>query len=205
MNIGSIVANAMAANAKAATPKIVVEPCPTADSRSAGREPVSKDALLAASQMHISDVERGMDFFAKKLKSAGKKHDWTKITFLDAFHRQFADAQRTGVWSVGGWYDTIHLKRERHHLERVAPDNVNLVDVLEHIVDCVMAGMARNGKYKPDMLSGQVLERAYINTQRMLEKAVAVADHSGDGKAVAGKDDAVRTTEGDGADAEDGE
>jgi hypothetical protein len=51
---------------------------------------------------------------------------------------------------------------------------VNLLDVLEHIVDCVMAGKARKGEFTPDVLGAGILERAYANTQKMMSDAVRV-------------------------------
>jgi hypothetical protein len=168
------VLNAMRATGRVPVRNAVIEvkPSPTADTRTADHA-VSPDELRESTEIHIGDVKCGMDYLANLLRDAGERHDWTKLRFFPSFYRQFSDAQRTGCWG-NGWYDDIHVKRERHHLEDGCPEDVNLLDVLEHIVDCVMAGKARKGKYTPDVLGAGILERAYANTQKMVADAVRV-------------------------------
>lgn len=151
---------------------IVIHPSPSADTRSATHE-VTIAELKESTEKHIDDVKKGMAFFCKLLRKAGEDHDWTKIHYLPSFYKQFSEAQKSGVWG-NGWYDKIHVKQERHHLNDRVPSKVNLIDVIEHIVDCVMAGKARAGEFKPDVLGAGVLEQAYINTQEMLAEAVTV-------------------------------
>ena len=50
------------------------------------------------------------------------------------------------------------------------------MDVLEQIVDGVMAGMARTGRYEPRPLDPLLLQRAYDNTAKMLAEHVQVVD-----------------------------
>jgi len=47
------------------------------------------------------------------------------------------------------WYE-LHKNKERHHLsvESGIPSDVNLIDVIEFLIDGVMAGMARSGSYR---------------------------------------------------------
>ena len=171
-----VVSNALQSTGNAPVRKctqIVVEPSPTADTRTADHV-VSLDELRKSTEMHIGDVKRGMFYLASLLREAGENHDWTKLRYLPSFYAQFSEAQKTGLWG-NGWYDKIHVKRERHHLEDGCHEDVNLIDVLEHIVDCVMAGMARKGEYRPDVLGAGILERAYANTQKMMSDAVRVA------------------------------
>lgn len=170
------VLNAMRATGKAPVRNAVIEvrPSPTADTRTADHE-VTQDELRESTEMHIGDVKRGMDWLADALRERGERHDWTKLRFFPSFYRQFSDAQKTGCWG-NGWYDDIHVKRERHHLEDGCPEDVNLVDVLEHIVDCVMAGKARKGEFTPDILGAGILERAYANTEKMMADAVRVVE-----------------------------
>jgi hypothetical protein len=52
---------------------------------------------------------------------------------------------------------------------------VNLIDVLDMIVDCVMAGMARTGSVYPLEIDQDVLRRAFENTVELLKANVAVA------------------------------
>ena len=67
-----------------------------------------------------------------------------------------------------------HRKINRHHIDKEdgIPDSVDLVDVIEHIVDCVMAGMARSGEVYDLQLPADVLERAFQNTVQLLTENV---------------------------------
>jgi hypothetical protein len=169
-----VVANAMAAVRRMArnAAEIIIRPSPSADTRSADHV-VTEDELRESTQMHIDDVKRGMEWLAGLLREAGGRHDWTKLRYFPSFYRQFSEAQKTGCWG-NGWYDRIHLKKERHHLEDGGPADVTLLDVLEHIVDGVMAGKAGSGEYRQDVLGAGLLERAYANTQKMIADAVEV-------------------------------
>lgn len=54
------------------------------------------------------------------------------------------------------------------------PADVNLIDVLDFIADCVMAGMARSGSVYPLVLPPELLERAFQNTVELLKANVRV-------------------------------
>ena len=73
------------------------------------------------------------------------------------------------------WWDK-HRKINRHHLlqEDGVPQDVNLIDVLDMIADCVMAGMARSGEVYPLNLDPDVLMRAFQNTVELLKQHVEV-------------------------------
>lgn len=165
----SVVRNAMAPKRSAV---IFIKPSPSADTRSADHKVTQKE-LEESTKMHIEDVRKGLAYLGKLLKDRGERHDWTKLQYMPSFYKQFSDAQETGCWG-NGWYDKIHVKQERHHIEDAAHTDVNLIDVLEHIVDCVMAGKARKGEFKQDILGAGLLERAYANTQKLLDRAVVV-------------------------------
>jgi hypothetical protein len=64
----------------------------------------------------------------------------------------------------------------RHHLQQEdgIPADVNLIDVLDFIADCVMAGMARSGSVYPLTLPPELLERAFQNTVTLLKSEVVV-------------------------------
>jgi hypothetical protein len=131
----------------------------------------SKEVLLASSLQHIGDVVKALAFFAGYLVEAAGQHDYDKLTLIDWFHRDFV----TGFKQTG-WWDN-HRKIHRHHLDKPdgVPDNVNLLDVVEHIADCVMAGMARSGSVYELKLSDELLQRAFRNTVALLKAQVVVA------------------------------
>ncbi len=150
--------------------KIVIQKSETADTRSCDFTKVDCDTLLQSSKSHISDVKKGMNFFADMLKDQAEKHDNTKLSHIDMFHKDFANGFKTQEWY------TMHKREERHHLAQPdgVRDDVNLIDVLECIVDGVMAGMARTGKYRKEDLQPGVLEKAFNNTIDLLLKKVEV-------------------------------
>lgn len=142
----------------------------TADTRTRDFAAVTKDTLLASSRQHIGDVRAAIDFFRAEMWRAGNNHDFDKISDIDSFHADFV----TGFKQTG-WWDR-HRKLNRHHLnaDDGVPEDVNLIDVLDFIADCVMAGMARSGSVYPLKLSPRVLERAFQNTVEMLKREVVV-------------------------------
>ena len=58
-------------------------------------------------------------------------------------------------------------------LEKVTED-INLIDVIEMIVDCVMAGLARSGEVYPLDINPDVLLKAFQNTVEMLKENVII-------------------------------
>lgn len=149
---------------------IHIRPSQTADTRTCDFSKVTKDTLYASSEQHIDDVRRALAFFGRMLDAAGIDHDPDKLTDIDGFHADFM----TG-FAETGWWDR-HRKLNRHHLTQDdgVPEDVNLVDVLDFIADCVMAGMARSGSVYPLHLSPELLERAFQNTVALLKAQVVV-------------------------------
>ena len=149
---------------------IKIKKSPTADTRTCDFTNVSKETLLASSEMHIRDIAKAMHFFSTLLAMQAEFHDHDKITGIEHFHADFI----TGFKETG-WWDN-HRKVNRHHLlqEDGIRDDVNLIDVLDFIVDCVMAGMARSGSVYPLELSNELLQRAFQNTIELLKTNVEV-------------------------------
>lgn len=149
---------------------IVIRKSPTADTRTCDWSQVSKEQLEASSRQHIRDVADGLEHFVNMLRRAKIPHDFDKLSDLDSFHADF----QTGFKQTG-WWDN-HRKLNRHHLNMAdgVPDDVNLIDVIEHVVDCVMAGMARSGSVYELSLPDDVLQRAFQNTVRILKANVVV-------------------------------
>lgn len=151
---------------------IKVSKSATADTRTCDFANTDKETLLISSRQHIGDVVKALAFFSGKLTEAAGEHDYDKLTEIEWFHRDFV----TGFKKTG-WWDN-HRKIHRHHIDKPdgVPENVNLLDVLEHIADCVMAGMARSGSVYDLKLSDELLQRAFKNTVDMLKAEVKVAE-----------------------------
>jgi len=149
---------------------IQIQQSKTADTRSCDFSQVSKETLLASSRQHINDVRKGLEFFAAKIMDAMYVHDHDKISDIDGFHRDFVTGfKRTEWWDK-------HRAINRHHLLQAdgVPSDVNLIDVLDMIADCVMAGMARTGSVYPLNIEPEVLMRAFQNTVELLKANVEV-------------------------------
>lgn len=149
---------------------IHIQPSATADTRTCDFANTSKETLLASSMQHIADVGQALTFFQVLLNEAFQNHDTDKLTDIDGFHADFV----TGFVQTG-WWDR-HRTLNRHHLTMAdgVPADVNLIDVLDFIADCVMAGMARSGSVYPLKLADGLLETAFQNTVHQLTREVTV-------------------------------
>jgi len=149
---------------------ITIRQSKTADTRTCDVSQVSKEQLMASSVQHIADVLKGMQFFQKMLYESSERHDFDKLTKIDHFHSDFITK-----FEKTGWWDN-HRKVNRHHLlaDDGVPKDVNLIDVLDMIVDCVMAGMGRSGSVYPLEIKPEVLMNAFSNTVELLKSQVVV-------------------------------
>lgn len=141
-----------------------------ADTRSCDCTKVTKPELLASSLEHKSDVAQALGYFVWLLNAHGVAHDSDKLADIDGFHANFL----TG-FKERDWLDR-HYVKNRHHLENkdAIPEDVNLVDVLDHVADQVMAGMGRLGEPRPVALSDELLQKALANTVKLLAGKVRV-------------------------------
>jgi hypothetical protein len=149
---------------------IEIRMSPTADTRTCDWSKTTKEQLVFSSLLHIQDVGKGLGLLAGMLVERAASHDYDKISDIEQFHADFA----TGFTERSWWVN--HLIRNRHHLqeEHGVRRDVNLIDVLEHIVDCVMAGLARSGEvYKVELPSNR-LQVAMENTVEMLKRHITV-------------------------------
>lgn len=149
---------------------ISIQQSQTADTRTCDFANTTKETLLASSRQHIGDVVKALAFFSSKLVEAAGQHDYDKLSDLDGFHKDFL----TGFKQTR-WWDN-HRKIHRHHLGKPdgIPDDVNLIDLLEFIADCVMAGMARSGSVYPLELDDALLAKAFENTVTLLKNEIVV-------------------------------
>ena len=126
-----------------------------ADTRSATSE-VTKDKLLSNTLSHILDVQNVGQWLAEMFKDQLSQHDHTKIDYIDEFYKDFNEqlhSKDKPNFKEMPWFKNRHLT-ERHHLNDRVPEDVNLLDVLEMVVDCTCAGLARSGNVYPITISG---------------------------------------------------
>lgn len=150
---------------------IEIKRSPTADTRTCDVSTVSKETLLDSSRQHIMDVARALALFSSMLIEAASQHDYDKLTEIDWFYSDFKTK-----FEQTGWWDN-HRKIHRHHLAQAdgIPANVNLIDLLEYIADCVMAGMARSGDVYKIEAPEELLRKAFDNTVVLLKSQVKVS------------------------------
>ena len=150
--------------------RFTIQPSPTADTRTCDWSKVTKEELLRASIMHKGDIAKALGIFQSLLTEAAVRHDFDKLSAIDHFHSDF-----TGGFKETGWWDN-HRKINPHHLTEAdgIPEAVNLVDVLDYVADCVMAGLARSGSVHDLHLPDELLQRAFQNTVALLKSSVDV-------------------------------
>lgn len=135
------------------------------------RDLVKKDTLA-----HVTAVQMCGDFMCEKIQEQFATHDNTKLgKNLDAFKAALETRTTGDDFKKNDWWK-LHLS-ERHHLNDRCPDDVNLIDVLELICDCVSAGLARTGNVYDIEISDEILEKAVKNTAAMLIENIEVKDN----------------------------
>ena len=148
------------------------------DTRTATRVPTFGE-FNEANVSHRVDVKSMMSSLADAIKATGEHHDATKILEPERslFYRELCAKIEGKIDSFvdGEWYP-MHCQTERHHLNEHCPDDVNLIDVIEMICDCVCAGMARSGSVYPVTISSEILQKAVENTVNMCIDSVKLVD-----------------------------
>ena len=154
--------------------KIRIIKSPNADTRSA-KGNVSKEELLDQTLSHILDVQNVGCMLADKLKEQVAMHDHTKIDYIDDFYNDFVSGKQREDFKSLPWWQK-HMT-ERHHLNDSVPEDVNLIDVLEMVIDCTVAGLARSGNVYDITIPDDVLIKAINNTKDLIINSVKVVDN----------------------------
>ena len=156
--------------------KIKIKRSSDADTRTA-KEGVTKDVLEQNTLPHIDDVQRVGFLIADLLKKQVLKHDYTKLKYMDEFYQDFTSGKQGKEFKELSWWKK-HMT-ERHHLKDSVPEDVNLIDVLEMVIDCTVAGLARGGsadKIYPIEIPADVLNKAIENTKQLIIDNTELSD-----------------------------
>ena len=149
--------------------KIIIRRNTNGDTRVAAGTPFYSD-FVESNEQHIDEVSSLMTLMAAKIHMAGERHDWTKISQSKLFYKEFSEAMDEKInFEEGEWYP-MHYTSERHHLHKHVPMDVNLIDVIEMIADCICAGLARSGEVRPITIDANVLAEAFNNTVGMMQE-----------------------------------
>ena len=146
---------------------------PNGDTRTAPKN-VTFEQFKEANEMHINDVSSVMFELSKMVDEAGDNHDCTKKSQARMFYKNFLSTINEGTDFVNDEWYQLHIKAERHHLLSHCPNDVNLIDVLEMITDCVCAGLARSGEVRDLEIDNDILNNAVKNTVKLIESMVVV-------------------------------
>ena len=127
---------------------------------------------------HCENVRIMMINFSKDIQAQGGKHDWTKIEepYRSMFYRDMCNAIEGRMKFEDGEWSKLHYATERHHLLRNVPNDVNLIDVIEMIADCVCAGMARSGEVRPLEIDEFILMKAIDNTVKLMAESIELQE-----------------------------
>lgn len=148
---------------------------PNGDTRTAPKN-VSFEEFQEANDMHREDVNQVMYELSQMIDKRGENHDCTKKSQERMFYKNFLSTMNDGTDFVNDEWYQLHIKAERHHLLSHCPDDVNLIDVLEMISDCVCAGMARSGEIRDLEIDSDILNRAVQNTAKMIKDMIEVKE-----------------------------
>lgn len=134
------------------------------DTRSASHI-VSEKELENSAIIHRSNVIETARFLSRMLNMAALTHDLDKLED-DRFYRDFHNSQINGSNFIDSeWYKN-HAKEKHHDLER---DDINLIDVLEHIIDITVCSVERGGNaFNYLKTNEEILNRATNNTIKLL-------------------------------------
>lgn len=146
---------------------------PNGDTRTAPKN-VTFEQFQEANDMHIDDVRAVMYELSKMVDQAGEHHDCTKKSQERMFYNSFLSTINEGTDFVNDQWYQLHIRAERHHLLSNCPDDVNLIDVMEMIADCVCAGMSRSGEIRDLEIDGDILNKALQNTANLIKSMIVV-------------------------------
>jgi hypothetical protein len=145
------------------------------DTRTAKKD-VSFKEFQEANDMHRQDVKNVMNELAFNLMLNGVTHDFTKKTREELFYNNFLSTMNEGSDFINDEWYQLHISKERHHLLSKYPEDVNLLDVLEMITDCVCAGMARSGDVRDVEINEEILNKALKNTVTLIKNMIECLD-----------------------------
>ena len=146
------------------------------DTRTANRKP-NFNEFQNANRYHMADVQNVMRGIAKLINEAGVMHDYTKDLYEVEFYSDFCKVLdgSTENFTDMEWYQT-HIREERHHINSRCPDDVDLIDIIEHIVDCCCAGKTRSGYISPVVIDPEILKRAVENTVKLIDNNTRIVE-----------------------------
>lgn len=150
---------------------IIIKKNPNGDTRTASKN-ISYEEFQEANDMHKRDVYEVMKYLSRLISVTGLAHDFTKKREEQLFYKNFLSTMNNGTNFVEDEWYQLHINEERHHLLSRCPEDVNLIDVIEMIVDCTCAGLARSGEVRGLEINSEILEKAVQNTVKLILREI---------------------------------
>ena len=157
------------------TNKIHIVKNPNGDTRTAPKN-VTPDQIKTANKSHILDVCVVMEWLSVEIAKRAVLHDHTKLTHNDLYCKEIIESITNNEDFTKKEFYPMHVNEERHHLFSRCPEDVNLIDVIEMIVDCTCAGLTRSGEIRDLELNNDILNRAVSNTIELIKNNIEVVD-----------------------------
>lgn len=155
--------------------KVYIKHNPNGDTRTAPKD-ITFEQFQEANDSHRDDVSNVMERLATILYNRGCMHDWTKKTYEKLFYDNFLSTMNHGTNFVEDEWYQLHIKYEKHHPFSKCHDDIDLLDIIETIVDCVCAGKARSGEVRPLEFNQEILEKAVKNTVALVDNLTEVVE-----------------------------
>jgi len=143
------------------------------DTRNAPKD-TTFEQFHEANLSHIKEVKSVMYCLARMLGKQGQEHDWTKLEFEEEFWKDFQNSLLNNADFVNAWWYQMHVHEEKHHPTSYCHDDINLLDIIEMVVDCVCAGKARSGEVRPLEINDDILRKALQNTVKLIDDITEV-------------------------------
>ena len=156
--------------------KILIVKNPNGDTRTAPKG-ITFEQFQEANDSHRLDVRNVMRAIADIIRDNGEAHDYTKKTHEKEFYRDFLATMNDGADFVNGEWYQLHIHKERHHPLSYCQEDINLMDIIEMVVDCAVAGLTRSGEVRPMEVNAEILQKAVNNTIQFISKMVEVVDN----------------------------
>lgn len=155
--------------------KIKIKKNPNGDTRTAPKD-ISFEQFHKANLSHVDDVRAIMIYLSRLLSTQGYKHDYTKFLYEREFYKNFLDTINNGTdFCSNTWYQK-HIEEEKHHPFSKCHEDINLLDIIETIVDCVCAGKTRSGEIRSLEFDDKILKLALENTIKFIDNITEVSE-----------------------------
>lgn len=121
--------------------------------------------------IHKANIKRTFKLILNELKYRAKVHDHSKVESLplqyEVTKRYIGRSEQYHSIKDNEAF-AYHVKNERHHLQSFVPDDVNLFDVIELIVDCITCSVERQKDFRAIDITDKTLMLAFNNTCKQL-------------------------------------